>query len=793
MKHDARRRFPPAWRLAICLASVLAARCARADSAPPGAPEPAGGALAGERFRVIVSTDIGGSDPDDFQSMVHYLIYADLFDTEGLVSSPPGAGRKAHILEALDAYAMDYPLLRKRSGRYPTPDALRAATRQGAVDPAPAAGFSGPTEGSRQIIERARAADPRPLWILVWGSITDVAQALHDAPEIAPKLRVYSIGSWNTRMDPHARDYVVKHHPDLWLIEADTTFRGMYVGGAQAGDLGNAAFIERHVRGRGALGELFFAKKQDIKMGDTPSVLYLFRGCAEDPAGDHWGGAFVRRGTGPNHWTDNPEPSLQEKDFPGARTVSRWREAYLHDLRRRMDGLGRDSHSEQGALPRLRVSDNRRFLVTADGKPFFWLADTAWELIHRLDREEIDSYLANRAQNGFTVIQVVALAELDGLAAPNAYGHRPLCKVNGTWDPARPDVKAGPANDYWDHVDWVIDRAAENGLYVALLPTWGDKVEKKWGAGPVIFNADNAREYGRWIGMRYRDRPNLIWMAGGDRPAHGPHIPVWNALAEAIDKTAPQHLITFHFASSEWAHDKPWLDFNTIASGHSRRDNPAIYEEISKDYAATPPKPVLDSEPPYESHPVNWHRDGATGWFDDFDVRKAAYWSVFAGACGFTYGCHDVWQMHTPGRAPVSKSRFSWQDALDFPGAHQMRHLRRLMESRPFLTRIPDQSVIAGDAGEGADHVRATRDANGTCAMVYSPSGKPFKVRMDKIDGDKILASWFNPRTGEATAIGEFPNSGESEFAPPTGGENHDWVLVLDGAAKKLPPPGKPL
>lgn len=175
--------------------------------------QPAGGALAGERFRVIVSTDIGGSDPDDFQSMVHYLVYADLFDTEGLIASPPHAGRAAHIHEAMEAYAQDYPKLVGRSARYPAPDALRAVTKQGAIDAAPAQGWSEPTEGSRWIVERARAADSRPLWILVWGSITDVAQALHDAPEIAQKLRVYSIGSWNTRMDPAARDYVVKRHP----------------------------------------------------------------------------------------------------------------------------------------------------------------------------------------------------------------------------------------------------------------------------------------------------------------------------------------------------------------------------------------------------------------------------------------------------------------------------------------------------------------------------------------------------------------------------------------------------
>ncbi len=297
---------------------------------------PPGGALAGERFRTIVSTDVGGSDPDDFQSMVHLLVYADVLELEGLISSPPGAGRARHVLEALEAYEKDYPNLRRHAA-YPKPETLRAITKQGAIDPAPKAGFSRPTDGSRWIVRRAGVDNPRPLYIQVWGSITDVAQAVHDAPSIKKKIRVYSIGSWNTRQDEAARDYLFKHHKDLWWIESDTTFRGMYNGGQQRGELGNREFVARHVKGHGALGDLLAAKKADIKMGDTPAVLYFLRGRPGDPSGDHWGGRYVRSGHAACYWTDNPAPELREGRYPGAKTVNRWREAYLRDWQSRMN------------------------------------------------------------------------------------------------------------------------------------------------------------------------------------------------------------------------------------------------------------------------------------------------------------------------------------------------------------------------------------------------------------------------------------------------------------------------
>jgi hypothetical protein len=252
-------------------------------------------AQASDRPRVIVSTDIGGTDPDDFQSMVHFLVYADRFDVEGLVSSPYGPGRRDHILQVIDRYAIDYPNLKTHSTLYPSPDDLRRVTTQGAIDSAPSEGFTRPTEGSRWIVRSARRSDPRPLWVLVWGGIDDLAQALHDAPDILPKLRVYFIGGPNKMWSVDAYNYIEQHHPSLWMIESNATYRGWFTGGNQKGEWSNSGFVAAHVRGRGALGE-FFATLYDgaLKMGDSPSVGYLLHGTAEDPSRPGWGGQFVR-------------------------------------------------------------------------------------------------------------------------------------------------------------------------------------------------------------------------------------------------------------------------------------------------------------------------------------------------------------------------------------------------------------------------------------------------------------------------------------------------------------------
>jgi hypothetical protein len=268
-------------------------------------------------YRVIVSSDIGGTDPDDFQSMVHLLLYADTLDIEGLISSPFGPGRKEHILKVIDQYEKDYPRLKAYSEKYPAPDSLRNITKQGAAEVAGYAGFDKPTEGSEWIIKCARKEDSRPLYILVWGGIEDLAQALHDAPDILPKLRVYYIGGPNKKWTPDAYQYIADNFSDLWIIESNATYRGWFTGGNQEGEWSNEGFAEKHIKDKGALGTFFMTQLGgSIKMGDTPSLAWLLNSQnPEDPTLPNWGGQYAKAWERPYYFFDklpSESDSIQE-------------------------------------------------------------------------------------------------------------------------------------------------------------------------------------------------------------------------------------------------------------------------------------------------------------------------------------------------------------------------------------------------------------------------------------------------------------------------------------------------
>lgn len=291
-----------------------------------------------EKIPVIISTDIGGDDPDDHQSLIHFLLYADQFEILGLISSPPGKGRKSDLDQVLGAYEADFPKLKNSGLDYPDPEVLKRVSFQGAIEPQEGESPVILSEGARFLANQVLNFE-KPVYILVWGSMTDLAQAIHFFPEIKPLVRVYSIGSWNTQQDPKSREYLWLNHPDFWWIENNTTFRGMYMGGNQDGPWGNEQFISESVKGFGELGNLFFEKKKDIKMGDTPSVHYLLHGNAENPEGESWGGSFAKQPDRSNYWSDRQNPELMENGRFGAKTINKFRQEYLSDWKDRISVL----------------------------------------------------------------------------------------------------------------------------------------------------------------------------------------------------------------------------------------------------------------------------------------------------------------------------------------------------------------------------------------------------------------------------------------------------------------------
>ena len=233
--------------------------------------------------------------------------------------------------------------------------------------------------------------------------------------------------------------------------------------------------------------------------------------------------------------------------------------------------------------------------------------------------------------------------------------------------------------------------------------------------------------------------------------------------------------MTFHpwggTSSSACFQESKWLDFNMLQSGHGDRYIPN-YDMVHADYNREPVKPCMDGEPNYEDHAIQW--DPVNGWFDEWDVRRAAYQSVFAGGMGVTYGCHPIWQFYDKGRVPITSARHFWDDVLDLPGASDMIYLRKLVESKPFFSRIPDQSLITGDDSGFTNRIVSCRgDGYG---FIYLPANKGVNVKLSLI-GPVNKISWFNPRNGNYKNLGVFGEN-EKYFSVPVQGI--DWVLVIE-------------
>lgn len=446
----------------------------------------------------------------------------------------------------------------------------------------------------------------------------------------------------------------------------------------------------------------------------------------------------------------------------------------------------------------LAISPNQRYLINEeDSTPFFWLGDTAWELFHKLDREEAIHYLSTRAEQGFTVIQAVILAERDGVRTPNAYGELPFHDL----DPKQPNEA------FFQHVDFIIREGNKLGLLIGVLPTWGDKVYSEHpGAGPILFGEENARIFGEFLGDRYQD-DNLVWILGGDRDIANDTVrTVWDAMALGLKKgDKGKHLLTYHprgsRSSGDYLHEAEWMDFNMYQSSHAQFYTP-VYNFARKDRARNPIKPTIDGEPPYEDIPVAfWEymefkpgefaditgEDGNLidksrfdkGFFDGKSVRVHAYWDFLAGAAGYTYGNNAVWQMHKKGETFVIPTLTDWKEALHRPGAKSMKYIRKLFEMRSFASIIPAQELIVSANPEGENHIRAAIHEDGKFAIIYLANPQEFTLDLSLLAGERFTAFWFNPVDGSRFILSEFGLNQKVWNTPPSE-EEQDWVLVID-------------
>ena len=396
--------------------------------------------------------------------------------------------------------------------------------------------------------------------------------------------------------------------------------------------------------------------------------------------------------------------------------------------------------------------------------------------------EESRFYLDKRKEQGFNVIQAVALAELDGLNDPNANGDTPFLDAE----------YSKPNEAYWKHIDTVMNLALERDIHIALLPTWGDKLFKNnWGIGPEIFNTVTAYNFGKWIGARYANQINLIWVLGGDRNPRNESndVEVWNEMARGIleskNKEQPQ-LMSFHpqpaepGGSSNWFHQEAWLDFNMHQTGHC--PNQPTYLKIANDRSLSPRKPSIDGEPMYEEHPKCFNAK-EMGYSEAADIRKIMYWNVFAGAAGQTYGCHAVWQMYDLEKNPINAPLKPWHKSLDLEAANQVKHLKNLMLNRTYFDRIPDQNLIVTDQNYDENYVSATRNKIGSYGLFYIPMGQPIEINLTPLSGEEFRMTWFDPRTGV-----EFPGNNKLALSkgsnliltPPSQGRGNDWVLIIE-------------
>jgi len=410
----------------------------------------------------------------------------------------------------------------------------------------------------------------------------------------------------------------------------------------------------------------------------------------------------------------------------------------------------------------LKVGENRRYLVDQNDIPFLLQGAAPWSLIVALTKEEAEQYLENRYRKGFNTLMVNLIEHKFCRNPPrNAYGKEPFTK---------PGDFSAPNEEYFSHVDWVIEKAAEYGIQVLLAPIYlgYEGTDDGWFEEVLAAGPDRCLEYGRYVGNRYKNFDNIIWLMGGDRNP-GPALEHVDMIALGIKKYDKRHLFTAHCHPETSAMDQysggGWLDFNTTYT------YAIVHRKLLYDYNRTPTVPFILIESTYEGE----HNAS------EAQIRRQAYWAILCGAFGHVFGNRPIWLFDN-----------GWQDALNYSGSINMMYWGKLFNSRKWYDLVPDQKheVVTEGLGEfrGLDYLSAAQTTDGSCVIAYMPTSRTITVELSKINSNRVKVWWYNPSDGKATSAGEYPTKKSRKFGPPRKG---DWLIVLDDASNPdFPPPG---
>lgn len=438
----------------------------------------------------------------------------------------------------------------------------------------------------------------------------------------------------------------------------------------------------------------------------------------------------------------------------------------------------------------LSVSENGRYFKNG-ATPFFWMGDTAWLLFQNLTLEETYVYLKNRKDKGFNVIQATIIHELPGAQIREdgtMIKRRDISQAFYDMDMTRPNLET----EFWKHIDRVIQMAEELGVYLALVPCWGTVVD----AGYLTL--ENVSAYAKFLGERYHSYPNIIWLIGGDCRGDA-NYELWCTFGYTIKALCKEHLVSFHpfgrTSSSFWFDEEDFMDFHCFQSGHRRYDQISLGEwddnnqkegwfgednwrYVIRDQSSLRRRPTLDAEPSYEQIPQGLHDDSQPYWQAE-DARRYAYWSVFAGAAGHTYGHNAIFQFYDPENGmPLFGVNMTWREALHDCGSNQMQFLKALFQKVDYESGKAADELIVAKQGEGYERISAFAGVG--FAYFYTYSGKRFAVNLEKLKWPKVSAWWFDPVNGAYSFIDNYEAESKMWFVPSNKRREHnDWVLVL--------------